>query len=65
MSEVLQKEKQMTNEEIVALLRKYGTKRYPKTGVARVVDSAPGTTMKQFIESLTYGNQRQDRTDAA
>ena len=54
----------MTEEHLVAALLEYGDKLNPKPEVVRSEeDSAPGITFKEFIESLSFGNQKQDRTD--
>jgi hypothetical protein len=53
----------MTNKEIVEALVEYGNKRYPKIEVSRdVEDSASGIGFKDFIESLTYRNERPGQT---
>jgi hypothetical protein len=53
----------MTNKEIAKALIEYGNKRYPKIEVSRdVKDSATGIGLKEFIESLSYENQKPDQT---
>jgi hypothetical protein len=53
----------MTNKELREALVEYGNRRYPKLEVTRnVEDSANGIGFKDFIESLTYANEKQDRT---
>jgi hypothetical protein len=53
----------MTNEELLfKALMEYGKKRYPKIEVSRTVsDGTQGIGMREFIESLSYGNQKQGR----
>ena len=55
----------MTNKELVEALAQYGNKRYPKSEAKRTVsDGTQDIGMKDFIESLSYGNQKQDRIDS-
>jgi hypothetical protein len=51
----------MTDEEMIQMLREYGRKRYPSAETVR--DSElDGITFKEFIESLSYGDQKRDRS---
>jgi hypothetical protein len=50
----------MTNDEMIQALIKYGDERYPRIKVNREVEPAEGITFKDFIESLSYGNQKQE-----
>jgi hypothetical protein len=53
----------MTNEEMITELKKFGDEHYPKSTVVREQDSnSDGMGMKEFMESLSYGGQKQDRT---
>lgn len=52
----------MTNEEIVAVLVEYGTKRYGKSEIKRETETVCGMTFKEFIESLPYRKEKPDQT---
>ena len=56
----------MTNKELVEALVEYGNKHYPAIEVSRKVeDSTDGIGFKDFIESLSYQNERRDQIAVA
>jgi len=49
----------MSDSEIIKELVQYGRGRYPKLTVDRTSAPSGAPTLKEFIESLTYGDEKQ------